>query len=110
MTRNRILLVSLLLAAVLLSGCKFDTGKLFKATSQDDQPLIKAEIVFTDGKTLVTYLKDLGVEDTGKVYVGGSSSTNMYDAKGNITGVLNYQHVIYIKILPSKAGAAGTTE
>lgn len=112
MKRKRTLLISLLLVSVLLmSGCEFNTTRLFKsATGQEEQPLIKAEIVFTDGKTLVAYLKDLGIEDTGKVYVGGASSTNIYDAKGNITGVLNYQHVLYIRILPTKTSVAGTSE
>jgi len=110
LNRKNILMVSLLLATMLLlGGCKLDTAKLFKsAAGKDEQPLIKAEVVFTDGKTLVTYLKTLGIEDNGKVYVGGSSSTNTYDARGNITGVLNYQHVLYIKILPAvgKEGSA----
>jgi len=111
LARNRVLLVSLLLAAILLlSGCKLDTARLFKSASgKDEQPLIRAEVVFTDGKTLVTYLKTMGIEDGGKVYVGGSSSTNMYDPKGNITGVINYQHVLYIKVLPAKT-AGDTTE
>jgi len=109
LNRKRILDICLLLASLLLSGCNFDTGRLFKsATGQDEQPLIKAEIVFTDGKTLVTYLKDLGIEDTGKVYVGGASSTNLYDAKGNIIGAFNYQRVLYIKILPPKSNAEGS--
>jgi len=107
LAKTRILMVSLLLATILLGGCRFDTAKVFKsATGKDEQPLIRAEVVFTDGKTLVTYLKTMGIEDSGKVYVGGSSSTNMYDAKGNITGVINYQHVLYIKILPAKSEAA----
>lgn len=112
MKRKRILLISLLLVSILLlSGCEFDTARLFKsATGQDEQQLIKAEIVFVDGKTLVAYLKNLGIEDSGKVYVGGASSTNIYDAKGNITGAMNYQHVLYIRILPAKAGVAGTSE
>lgn len=112
MTRMRILMVSLLLAAMLLlSGCKVDTAKLLKsATGKAEQPLIRVEIVFTDNKTLVAYLKTMGIEDSGKVYVGGSSSTNMYDAKGNITGVLNYQHVLYIKVLPAKSAASDTAE
>lgn len=111
MTRKRVFCLSLILVGMLiLAGCGLNTGNLTKSAGEDEQPLIKAEIVFTDGKTLVTYLKTMGIEENGKVYVGGSSSTNMYDAKGNITGVINYQHVLYIKILPAKSGTADTTE
>lgn len=108
MTRKRVLCLSLVLAAMLmLGGCS--AGNPFKsATDEGEQPLIKAEVVFTDGKTLVTYLKTMGIEESGKVYVGGSSSTNMYDVKGNIVGTLNYQHVLYIRVLPAKSETNST--
>lgn len=104
MARKKVFCISLVLAGMLmLAGC--GAGNMFKsAAGEDEQPLIKAEVVFTDGKTLVTYLKTMGIEESGKVYVGGSSSTNMYDAKGNVVGALNYQHVLYIRVLPAKSG------
>lgn len=111
MNRKKAFLISLLLVSLLAAGgCKTDVNKWLKSASgQDEQPLVRAEVVFTDNKTLVTYLKTLGIEDQGKVYVGGSSSTNTYDAKGNITGVLNYQHVLYIKVLPAGSDEADKT-
>ena len=62
--------------------------------------LLKVEIFFTDDKTLVGYVKQLGIEQQGKVYVGGSSLNYLYNENGEIIGSYNYQRVLYIKILP----------
>lgn len=110
MTRKRVLGLSLVLVAMLmLGGC--NAGNPFQpANGEKEQPLIKAEVVFTDGKTLVTYLKTMGIEESGRVYVGGSSSTNMYNAQGDVIGTINYQHVQYIKVLPAKPETSDTSK
>lgn len=104
--RKRILIVFCLVLLVLSSsGCNFSLQKLFHSTSQDDvEKLIKVEIVFTDGEKLTGYVKDLGIEQNGKVYVGGSSLNYIYDAEGNVVGSYNYQRVVYMKIIPEKEG------
>lgn len=76
---------------------------LLRSNSSDDgEQLIKARIVFTDGEKIEGYIKNLGVEKDGIVYVGGSSLSYVYDKNGSITGAYNYQRVLYITILPEK--------
>jgi hypothetical protein len=94
-------LMVLLLMLLLLGGCNYDFSQILGLSSPSSQPeLIKAKIHFTDGESLETYIKDLGIQQDGKVYVGGSSLNYLYDAQGNIIGSYNYQRVLYIKIVP----------
>ena len=60
---------------------------------------MKAEIHFSDKDIVTGYIRNLGVEDVGKVYVGGASLNYIYDQEGNIVGSYNYQRVEYIKLL-----------
>lgn len=92
----------LLIAVISLSGCDVNTHNLLNSSKEKDK-FIKAEIVFTDGQKLVTYVKDLGLESDARVYVGGASANNFYDARGNVIGAFNYQRVLYIKILPESS-------
>ncbi len=95
--------VLLLLFLLPLGGCSYDFSEILGMPSGNNQPeLIKAEIFFTDGQTLKTYIKDLGIQQDGKVYVGGSSLNYLYDARGNIVGSYNYQRVLFIKIISSQ--------
>ncbi len=95
--------VLLLLLFLPLSGCNYDFSEILGSPSGSSQPeLIKAKIYFTDGQSLETYIKDLGIQQDGKVYVGGSSLNYLYDARGNIVGSYNYQRVLYIKIISSQ--------
>ncbi len=90
-------------ALLLVSGCKFDIQKIVQPSSEkENAPLIKVEIFFTDGERLETYVRSLGIDEEGKVYVGGSSLNYLYDSKGNVVGSYNYQRVLYIKILAEK--------
>jgi hypothetical protein len=57
-------------------------------------------IYFTDGKVFTGYVENLGVEESGKLFTGGSSVNNLYNQDGKIIGCFNYQHVLYMKILP----------
>jgi len=93
----------LLIAVVSLSGCDVNARNLLNSSKEKDK-FVKVEIVFTDGQKLVTYVKDLGLESDARIYVGGASTNNFYDARGNITGAFNYQRVLYIKILPESSG------
>ena len=99
--RLRILALALLLSFLLLSGCNYNISELLGIPVQSRQDeLIKAKIYFTDDQILDAYIKDLGIQQDGKVYVGGSSLNYLYDARGNIVGCYNYQRVLYIKIVP----------
>lgn len=90
-------------ALLLVSGCNFDIQKIVQSSSEkENTPLIKVKIVFTDAETLETYVKSLGINESGKVYVGGSSLNYFYDSKGNVVGSYNYQRVLYIKVLPEQ--------
>ncbi|MGI5911216.1 MAG: hypothetical protein ACOX6E_01365 [Syntrophomonadaceae bacterium] len=97
---KRLIFTCLLLIMVLtLSGCNFNLSNLVKPQDNPDT-FVKVEIVFTDGQSLITYLRDLGLEKNARIYVGGASTNNFYDSEGNIIGAFNYQRVLYIKILP----------
>jgi len=97
--KSVVIVCLLLLTVMVLSGCNVDVRNLLKTDKNEDK-LVKVEVVFTDGQTLVTYVKSLGLESDARVYVGGASTNNFYDARGNIAGAFNYQRVLYIKILP----------
>lgn len=91
------LIILLLLFGVM--GCNIDLSNVIseKDTTAD---LIKVEINFTDDKTLVGYVKELGIEQKGgKVYVGGSSLNYLYNKDGHVIGVFNYQRVLYMKVI-----------
>ena len=95
------ILCFLLLSFLLLSGCNYNISELLGVPAKSSQgELIKAKIYFTDNQTLEAYIKDLGIQQDGKVYVGGSSLNYLYDARGNIVGSYNFQRVLYIKIVP----------
>lgn len=102
--KKQLMWLSLLLILSLFSiGCEqVDFTKLTLPANREQVHLIKVEIFFTDGATLIGYVKNLGIDEEGKVYVGGSSSNYLYDASGKILGAYNYQRVLYIKIIPEK--------
>ncbi len=108
MKKRQLICTCLLLVTIIaLSGCKLDTSKLIHSHKENKEQLIKVEIVFTDGETLVAYLKQLRLESDARVYVGGPSSNNYYDARGNVIGVFNYQRVLYIRLLPDVNSNSG---
>ena len=95
------LLIMLFFCVLLGSGCG-DNFRLPKPdTNADEKDLLLVEIVFTDKSVITGYVNNLGIDPQAEVYVGGSSVNNIYDARGNITGCYNYQHVMYMKILSS---------
>ncbi len=96
------IVILMLLFLLPLGGCSYDFSEILGIPSGSSQPeLIKAKIYFTDGQSLETYIKDLGIQQDGKVYVGGSSLNYLYDSRGNIVGSYNYQRVLFIKVIPS---------
>lgn len=95
-----ILFMSLLLLASCLAGCSIDVNQLVQKTKPQEEQLMKVELFFTDQEQLVAYVKNMGIAEDGKVYAGGTSMNYLYDEKGNIIGSYNYQHLIYMKILP----------
>jgi len=98
----------LLLVLPLLGGCQgLDWGRLLDKDSGEENQLIHVRVVFTDGEYTETYVRSLAIEEDSKVYVGGSSTNYMYNARGQVVGAFNYQRVLYITILPEeKIGAA----
>ncbi len=99
--RPRILvLTAILLSCLLLSGCNYNISELLGVPANSSEELIRVKIFFTDDQVLEGYIKDLGIQQEGRVYVGGSSLNYLYDAQGNIVGSYNYQRVLYIRIIP----------
>lgn len=98
--KNRKIWAVLALLLILLSssGCNYNFGKLLQSDKEEDQ-LIKVEIHFANNDNLTAYVKSLGVEKEGEVYIGGASVSYLYDQKGKIIGSFNYAKVEYIKIL-----------
>lgn len=104
MKKNRVFLALAMVCLLLLSsGCNLDVKRLIKpSTAVDEEKLFKAEIVFSSDDKIVAYIKSLGIEKNGQVYVGGASLSYLYDAQGNVVGSYNYQKVLYIKIISEK--------
>ncbi len=93
-------LIGLLILLLFVAGCNSQFSNIIPDKKHMNDDLLKVEIFFTDDKTLVGYVKQLGIEQQGKVYVGGSSLNYLYNENGEIIGSYNYQRVLYIKILP----------
>jgi hypothetical protein len=87
------------------SGCSGGIQSLLKNTQSPEQPLIRVQIQFTDQQQTTCYVKSLGLEKTASVYTAGPSSNNMYDRDGNVVGSFNYQHVIYMSVLPDEGSS-----
>lgn len=94
-----IAVVCLIITVMLLGGCDFNYKKLFGDKTAEKPRLVKVEIRFDSGDSLTGYVKDLGVGEEGVIYTGGSSANYLYDAGGNVTGVFNYHHVLYMRVL-----------
>lgn len=93
--------VLLLFILIFTSGCNFDAGKLLQVPpAQSEDKLFKAEITFDGNDKVIAYIKSLGVEEDGEIYIGGASLNYLYDVHGNIIGSYNYQRVLHIKIIP----------
>lgn len=99
MIKKSLLLPLILLIALYIGGCGFEIADYWPRNEEDKNPLIKVEITFTDDERLTGYVKNLGIEKDGTVYVGGSSLNYLYDKNGNIIGSFNYQRVLYMKII-----------
>lgn len=106
-----VIFLCLLLVLPLLGGCEgMDFGRLLAKDSEQEKQLMHVRIVFTDGEYTDTYVKTLGIEEDSKVYVGGSSTNYMYNARGQVVGAFNYQRVLYITILTEEKAGAVTEE
>ncbi|HPF43236.1 MAG TPA: hypothetical protein PKV15_00915 [Syntrophomonadaceae bacterium] len=99
MKKKGVLLLFILLIALCIGGCDFDPRDYWGQDRDEKDQLIKVEIFFTDDEQLTGYVKNLGIEKDGTVYVGGSSLNYLYDKNGNIVGSFNYQRVLYMKII-----------
>ncbi|MDD4802610.1 MAG: hypothetical protein PHF24_06675 [Syntrophomonas sp.] len=81
------------------AGCNTDYKQLLPITGKQEEPLIKVLIQFTDKEQIECYVRSLGLEKNGEIYIGGSSLNYMYDQEGRIIGSFNYQRVLFIKII-----------
>ena len=100
---KRLLVSSLLIFSILvLGGCNTDLQNVFKPMDvKGEDPLVKVSITFTNGESITGYIKHLGIEqESGRVYIGGSSVNYIYDKDGTVTGCFNYQRVLYIAVIP----------
>ena len=105
MRKLRTLIVVLILALFMggTAGCDSSSiQSILQKTKSSEQPLIRVQIQFTDQKETICYVKSLGLEKGAPVYTGGPSSNNMYDRDGNIVGSFNYQHVLFMNVLPEE--------
>ena len=107
MQRIRPWLVALILMLFIggTAGCNGGLQSLLQKTKSPEQPLIRVQIQFTDQRQTICYVKSLGLEKGAQVYAGGPSSNNMYDRDGNIVGSYNYQHVVYMTVLPEEGNS-----
>lgn len=92
------LLVLTILSAMFAAGCA-GAGSLVK-NNHEPPPLIKVEVHFTGAQEPITaYVRDLDLAANGRIYSGGSSTYNLYDASGELMAVANYQRIEYIKVV-----------
>ena len=104
--KKRLVVLSLLTFFVLvLGGCNANLQNVFKQVEvKNEEPLIKVSITFTNGESITGYIKYLGIEqESGRVYIGGSSVNYLYDKDGNVAGYYNYQRVLYIVVIPDNS-------
>lgn len=97
-SRN-LMIILLIMGLMMIGGCNYDYQRLFKKPEPPEPKLLKVEIYFTSGQHVPAYVKGLGIEADGQVYVGGSSLNYIYNARGEIIGSFNYARVDYIKIM-----------
>lgn len=104
MKKIRSLMAALILMVIIVgtAGCSGSIQSFIQNSKSPDQPLIRVQIQFTDQKQTTCYVKTLGLEKGAQVYTGGPSSNNMYDKDGNVVGSFNYQHVLYMNVLPEE--------
>jgi hypothetical protein len=94
------LLLVLLLATLAVAGCKFNVQQIWQKTKPDEPELLNVEMHFANREVIHGYVKNLGVDQEGKVYNGGSSVSYIYDQKGRIVGAFNYARLEYMLIIP----------
>ncbi|MGE5404252.1 MAG: hypothetical protein ACM3PP_04875 [Candidatus Saccharibacteria bacterium] len=92
------LVIALLITVIFVTtGCEkiklLDTDKPKKAE------MTKVEVTFEKGNSLSGYIESLDIGKVSTVYTGGVTTTNLYDEKGNIIAVFNYNKVQYIKVV-----------
>ena len=102
MTRNiKISLLMVFLLAVLsIAGCKLNVQQLWQKTQPAEPKLLNVEMHFANGDVVYGYVKNMGVDEEGKVYNGGSSVSFIYDQQGKIIGSFNYARLEYMKLIP----------
>lgn len=97
---HKIIITALLVVSLTgAAGCALNYKQLLQKAEIQEPELIKVEIFFSKDDHITAFVKSLGVEKDGQVYVGGASLNYVYDAQGRIIGSYNYSKVEYIKIL-----------
>ncbi len=90
------LIAGIVLMCMVLGGCN-DWKMPEIGNDQDLPPLVKVEVAFRDGSKLQGYMRGLGLGEDTTVLIGGQTTTNLYDADGNLTAIFNYAQVTFIK-------------
>lgn len=94
------LLMVFLLLLLFIGGCKLNIQQIWQKTQPPEPQLLNVEMHFANGDIVYGYVKNMGVDENGKVYNGGSSLSFIYDHKGSIIGSFNYARLEYMKLMP----------
>lgn len=90
------LVAGIILICLFVGGCT-DWKLPEIGNNQELPPLVKVEISFRDGNKLQGYMRGLRLGEDTTVFIGGQTTTNLYDADGNVTAIFNYAQVTFIK-------------
>ncbi|NLW44904.1 MAG: hypothetical protein GXY92_06940 [Syntrophomonadaceae bacterium] len=100
--RLTVVLACIIVLAFVVGGCA-DFRLPQSRKEQELPPLVKVELAFRDGTKMQGYMRGLELGEDTTVYLGGQTTTNLYDANGEVAAVFNYAHVLYIKKIDESA-------
>lgn len=92
-----ILFVSIITISIVLGGCSDWRLPQVEDNQEDLPPLVKVEVAFRDGTKLQGYMRGLELGEDTTVFIGGQTTTNLYDVNGDVAAIFNYAQVVYIK-------------
>lgn len=99
---NKVIILLLILTSLyLLTGCDHHVLLPEKngASAEHSSPLLQVEVHFDNNQVVTGYVKGLFMAEDETIYAGGPALKYLYDAEGNLTGCINYQRVLYVRLL-----------